>query len=328
LATLYLSRKALYSNLDQLRGKKPHILPVIKDNAYGHGLLPIAHLLKEYGIERVVVRSNREAEAIGSLFREILILFPHTGRSYRNFSYTIASLPQLRKNRHPYIHLKIDTGMHRSGIAPDEVGEALEIIRQKELELKGVFTHFCCADEPLHTDTFSALHRFYRVMEEVNRFCSKFNLPRPYYHWANSAGVELLPPDQLGDYIRPGIAIYGGVEGYQPVAKLTGRAILTRKIKPGEGVGYNKTFIAPREMEITLVDLGYGDGLPYFRNGAWLKETRALGKISMDSMVVEGRFEKEVVIFDDVRQFAQNFDTITYDILVKLHPRIKRVIVE
>jgi len=73
--------------------------------------------------------------------------------------------------------------------------------------------------------------------------------------------------------------------------------------------------------------VGYGDGIPYFREGIKLKNTNALGKISMDSMIVEGEFKKEVVVFDDIKEFAKNFDTITYDILVKMSPRIKRVIV-
>jgi len=78
-------------------------------------------------------------------------------------------------------------------------------------------------------------------------------------------------------------------------------------------------------MIISTIDVGYADGIPYFRNGCKLKETKALGKISMDSMIVEGDFD-EVVVFDDIKEFVNNFDTITYDILVKISPRIKREI--
>ncbi|MEO1942586.1 MAG: alanine racemase [Campylobacterales bacterium] len=326
MATLYLSQSALRANLKRLREKNPNIYGVIKDNGYGHGLLPIAKMLHQEGVKRVVVRDNREGERILPLFEEILILYPHTGRSYRNLSYAINSIEQLRKNRHPYIHLKIDTGMHRAGLSPSQLPEALKLIEEKGLELRGVFTHFCCADQ-LGADTFIALHRFKDVRREVEEFCQSRGWSTPIFHWANSAAVELLPPEELGDYIRPGIALYGGIEGYQPVAKLVGKVILTRKLERGEGVGYYKRFKALKPMDISLIDVGYGDGIPYFKNGAILKETRALGQISMDSMVVEGRFSKEVVIFDDVREFAKNFETITYDILVKLHPRIHRVIV-
>lgn len=328
MATLYLRKSALYSNLQKLRRKNPNILPVIKDNAYGHGLIPIAKLLREFGVKRVVVRDNREGEAILPLFEEILVLYPHTGMGYRNLSYAINSLEQLRKNRHPNIHLKIDIGMHRNGIAVEEVGEALELVKKKGLNLKGVFGHFCCADEPVEVDTFIQLERFKRIREEVLKFVEREGWPKPYFHLANSAGVEKLPPEELMDYIRPGIALYGGMEGYEPVAKLVAKPILTRKLKAGEGVGYNKAFIAPREIEITLVDVGYGDGLPYFTESVQFRDGRTIGKISMDSVAVEGRLEKEVVVFDDIKEFAKNFNTITYDLLVKLSPRIKRVVVE
>ena len=80
-------------------------------------------------------------------------------------------------------------------------------------------------------------------------------------------------------------------------------------------------------MIISTIDVGYGEGRPYFREGIKLKNANAFGKISMDSIIVEGEFKKEVVVFDDIKEFVKNFDTITYDILVKMSPRIKRVIV-
>jgi len=86
-------------------------------------------------------------------------------------------------------------------------------------------------------------------------------------------------------------------------------------------------YMSDGDIDITTVDVGYGDGVPYFKNGCRLKYTEAIGKISMDSMILKGNFEKEVVVFDDVKEFVKNFDTITYDILVKISPRIKRKIV-
>jgi alanine racemase len=213
--------------------------------------------------------------------------------------------------------------MHRNGILIDELDEALEIIKKKGLELRGVFSHFCCADETAN-DTFIQYKRFEEVRNRVIEFCKKNNLNLPYFHLANSEGLLKLP--FTFDYVRPGIAMYGGIDGFKPVMKLVANTISKRIISSFQGVGYNKNFMSDKEMRVSTIDIGYGDGIPYFKNGAKLKETNALGKISMDSMIVEGEWD-EVVVFDDVKEFVKNFDTISYDILVKMSMRIKRMIV-
>jgi len=322
VATLYINKKNFFKNLDKISSKNPNILAVIKDNAYGHGIVTISTLLSEYGIKKACVRNNKEAEVVKEFFEEILIFNPNTARSYVNFSYAINSLSQLKKNRHPNIHLKIDTLMHRNGILISELDNALEIIKEKELNLKGVFTHFCCSEE-VGCDTFIQYDKFLKVKEKILDFTEKNSMPRPYFHIANSTAVFKLP-DTL-DFVRPGIAMYGGIDGFEPVMSLVAKAVSVRELDANEGVGYNKTFMAKNKIKVTTVDVGYADGIPYFKNGCRLKNTQALGKISMDYMSVEGE-HKEVVVFDDVKEFVKNFDTITYDILVKISPRIKRVV--
>jgi alanine racemase len=171
-------------------------------------------------------------------------------------------------------------------------------------------------------DTFIQYERFKEVRQKALEFFK--NTQNPYFHIANSAALNKLP--DTFDYVRPGIAIYGGIEGYEGVMELRAEAVSVRELKPNQGCGYNKTFLSSKKIKITTVDVGYGDGLPYFKNGCKLKTAKALGKISMDSMIVEGE-HKEVVVFDDVKEFVKNFDTITYDILVKMTPRIKRVVI-
>jgi len=324
MATVLLHKKNLFHNLEIISKTNPNILAVIKDNAYGHGIISFSKMLKEWGIERVCVRNIQEAEAIRPFFKEIVVFYPHTGRGAKNFSYCINSLKQLKKNRHPYIHIKIDTGMHRNGIMPEEIEKALEISFEKGFEIKGVFSHFCCADET-GCDVFIQYERFKKIKSIIEDVFEKRSLPRPYFHIANSHALKKLP--DTFDYVRPGIAMYGGIEGYKPVMELRADVISTRKLEKGQGCGYNKMYMSETDIEITTVDVGYGDGIAYFKNGCRLKDAEALGKISMDSMILKGRFEKEVVVFDDVKEFVKNFDTITYDILVKISPRIKRKIV-
>jgi alanine racemase len=322
VATLYINKQNLFKNLDKISSKNPNILAVIKDNAYGHGIFTTSKLLKEYGIKKVCVRNNQEAELVKDLFEEILIFNPTTGRSFKNFSYAINSLTQLKKNRHPNIHLKIDTGMHRNGILISELDEALELIKEKEFNLIGVFSHFCCSEE-VGCDTFIQYDKFLNVKDKVLKFCKQNSLNKPYFHIANSTAIFKLP-DTL-DYVRPGIAIYGGIEGFEPVMSLVAKAVSVRELDAKEGVGYNKTFISDEKIKITTLDVGYADGIPWFKNGCKLKSTQAIGKISMDYMSVIGE-HKEVVVFDDIKEFVKNFDTITYEILVKMSPRIKRVV--
>ena len=323
MATIYINKKNLFSNLNKISSINPNILAVIKDNAYGHGIITISKLLKEYGIKKVCVRNNEEANIAKGFFEEVLIFNPTTARNAKNVSYAINSLSQLKKNRHPYIHLKIDTGFRRNGILEEEIEKSLEICAQKKFEIKGVFTHFCCADE-IGCDTFIQYDKFLKIKEKIKNFCKKNNLKMPYFHIANSAALFKLP-DTL-DYVRPGIAIYGGIEGFKPVMSLVANVVSNRELKKFEGCGYNKTFMSEKNIKITTIDIGYADGIPYFKNGCRLKQTRAIGKISMDYMIVEGEFKKEVIVFDDIKEFVKNFDTITYDILVKMSPRIKRVV--
>ena len=322
MATIYINKSKLFKNLDKISSINPNILAVIKDNAYGHGIITISKLLNEYGIKKACVRNNYEAVFVKEFFEEILIFNPSGAREAKNISYAINSLKQLKKNRHPYIHLKFDTGMHRNGILEEEVEEALNIAMQKNFEIRGVFSHFCCSEET-NNDTFIQYEKFKKIKSQIENFCEKKALKKPYFHIANSTALNKLP--DTFDYVRPGIAIYGGIDGYEGIMSLVAKTVSVREIE-NDGVGYNKMFFSKEKIKLSAVDVGYADGIPYFKNGCKLKNTEAVGKISMDYMSVKGE-HKEVVVFDDIKEFVKNFDTITYDILVKMSPRIKRVVI-
>ena len=323
MAYIEINKNNLLYNLEKIKKiTNKEILAVIKDNAYGHGILHIAKILKENGIKRVCVRNNYEANLVKNFFEEILVFFPTFEYNGMNVSYTISDIKQLKKSRHKKIHLKFDTGMHRNALSLENVDEILKLAFSK-FEVRGVFTHFCCSDE-VGNDTFIQLDKFKKLQTKIISYCKENNYKLPKFHIANSDAIGKI--DNYFDYVRSGIAIYGGIKDYKPVMSLWAEKIKTQKIFPNQSVGYNKKFIFQKEEIITLVDLGYSDGILYFDKELQLKDTKAVGKISMDSMMIKGEYKK-VCVFDDVREFVKNYPyTISYDILTKLKPNIKRIV--
>jgi len=324
LAYIEINKNNLLYNLEKIKNTtNSDILAVIKDNAYGHGILEVASILNEAGIKKVCVRNNFEANLVKKYFEEILVFFPTFEYNSANVSYTISDIKQLKRARHKKIHLKFDTGMHRNALNLDDIDEILELAFSK-FEVRGVFSHFCCSDE-LGCDTFIQLDRFKKLKQKIISYCEKNNYKLPKFHIANSDAIGKI--DEYFDYVRPGIAIYGGISGYKPVMSVWGEALKVQTIHKNEAVGYNKKYMFNEDTKTTLIDLGYSDGILYFDKELKLRDTKAVGKISMDSMMVIGEYKK-VCIFDDVKEFVKNYPyTITYDILTKLKTHIERKIV-
>ncbi len=327
-----LSKNAFFHNLDiisQKAGAVEKVSIVLKDNAYGHGLLEIAKLANEYGIKRAVVRNIDEAKKIEKLFDYILVLADIPQRNDR-FHYTINALEDLDKfSVGSNIELKVDTGMHRSGILPDELEEAFSIIQKRGLRLKGIFTHFRSADE-LSSELYWQKRNFDEVKKRSLELVKKYGFQKPLFHSCNSAA--LFRSQKLeDDFARVGIAAYGyleidGVFDYpplKPVLSLWAKKLSTRILQKGQRVGYGGVYEADRDMVISTYDIGYGDGI--FRGMKFIKDRDILGRVSMDSFIVEGD-GKEICVFDDAKKVAKSVDTISYEILVKLHPHLKKVI--
>ena len=335
MATIRLNRSHFYHNLSQFAlkiGSLEKIAIVLKDNAYGHGILQIAELASEYGIQKAVVRDVKEAKLIQRYFRDIIILGgaiePHEG-----FSFVVNSLDGLRLcPKQTPIELKIDTGMHRNGISMDEIGIALEIISQNKLNLVGVMSHYASADE-LGSEYFYQRQNF----KKVKSFIQEAGFENTRFHIDNSAGAMRCNEFEF-DLVRLGIGAYGYSHmassldslDLKPVLSLYAKRVSTRVLKRGERVGYGGEFVAPRDMQVSTYDIGYGDGwrrgdatLPYVtpHNGAFL------GRVSMDFVSLKGNSD-EVCIMQDALVAAKHFGTISYEITCALHADIKRIIVD
>jgi alanine racemase len=339
LAKIVLNKENYFHNLEIITkqtGSKEKTAVVLKDNAYGHGLLEIASLAKEFGITKAVVRTLEEAKKIESFFEQILIL---AERSYSTYSHTfhivvntIEEIERLPENTN--VHLKVDTGMHRNGITTKTLKEAILGLSSKNLNLTGVMTHYRSADE-LSCDFFFQRSVFNQVKKQVCEICEQLFLPIPKFHSANSSALFRFKNFDE-DFARVGIAQYGYLETnpifdnpkLKPVMSLWANKISTRTIEKNQKVGYGGKFIAKEKMEISTYDVGYGDGFlrlngehKYFTP----KGYEVLGKVSMDNLSINSS-DEEVCIFDDVKKLAEIHDTITYEITTTLMPGIKKVI--
>jgi alanine racemase len=335
MATIKLSKKNFYHNLNQITlqtGSVEKIAIVLKDNAYGHGLVEMARLACEYGITKAVVGTTQEAEAISAFFTEVVVL-GDTPQVEGGFTYVLNALEAIASV--PFgvkVELKVDTGMHRNGIELHQLEEALFRIQERGLLLQGVMTHYRSADV-LSSEFFWQQKRFEVVKQRVK----EAGVEGVRFHSHNSASI-LRTHHFSEDFVRVGIGAYGyselpplfNVVKLKPVLSLWAKRMATRHLKKGQRVGYGGDFIAPKDMVVSTYDVGYGDGLMRgLFEGKFLTPSghQLLGRISMDFVTFEGE-EEEVCLFENAQEVAEVLGTISYEVLTQLHPSVKREVVE
>jgi len=334
MAFITINKQNFFHNLNQFTlksGSKKNIAIVLKDNAYGHGLELMAQLSQEFGLTQAVVRNHAEAKIIKPYFKYILILGDSASLD-RQCSFALNSLEDIPKaQKGSRVDLKVDTGMHRNGIAMSDLETALTLIEKKGLILKGVMTHNRSADE-LTSELFWQTKQFEKIKKRVKTF-GFINIR---FHAFNSASALRLCCENE-DLIRLGIGAYGYNElpkiydglTLKPILSLWAKKVATRQLKKGERIGYGGQFIAPKNMTISTYDLGYGDG--WMRSNSMKPFVTAeglpiLGRISMDYIVLESEKE-EVCIMNDALSAGKQLKTISYEILTQLHTNIERVVI-
>ena len=211
------------------------------------------------------------------------------------------------------IHLKIDSGMNRQGLFPEQVPAFLESIRGiGEIELVGIMTHFAAAaEDPASVDI--QLGRFLPCVDMVRR-----EWPQAAAHAANSAATMYLPQTHL-DLVRCGIAVYGlspgqgdaQAEGLRPALSWTTQVALVKRVPAGEGVGYGFTFRPPADTDVALIPVGYGDGVFRLlgnRGHVVIGGQRypMVGRVSMDSFGVDVGTDCRVRTGDPVTLIGQD----------------------
>jgi alanine racemase len=338
------------------------VMAVVKANAYGHGAEPVARTALDSGASWLAV--NRLGEGVelrqAGIDAPILVMgyTPATGAAKavaHNLRLTVASTAVAEAlstaaalaGRCVPFHIKIDTGMGRAGLLPDEV---LSFVRQSRrlpgLLLEGAFTHFAVADAADKDYT----HRQFAMFLKIIATLEQEGIQIPLRHVANSAATLDLPEMHL-DAVRPGIAIYGlrpssGVGPalpLRPALALKSRVGRVRTLSPGSSISYGRTFVTQRPTPVALVPVGYGDGylrLNSNRGTVLIHGQRApiRGRICMDQFVVEitgiedVQADDEVVLIgrqgDDVlsaEEVALWGETINYEVVTQLMPRVPRV---
>ncbi len=246
------------------------IMAVVKANAYGHGLHIIAPTLLDEGCTCFAVTDAEEGWQLRRILGnkpDIIILsgiFDAEDASMCSESAltpTVSEIWQINTLKNALftgrVWIKVDTGMHRLGC--EDVVYMFSVCREQGMDVAGMMSHLACADIPDHPLN-------HRQAEAFRRYMAVLPEPVPA-SLLNSAGLVTMQ-GYVMDVVRPGIALYGAEPvrnrslGLQPVMQLTSRIMQVRTVRKGESISYGATFIAPEDMRIAIVALGYADGLP------------------------------------------------------------------
>ncbi len=376
-----ISKNAVKHNIGvfrQIIGPKVKLMAVVKSNAYGHGLMEFSYLAEQFGADYFGIDTLSEGVKLrnppagGGIKKPILVLgYTRHARmaeaAKNNISLTLYNaedLDFLFKNaklfvKHPLkIHLKIDTGMHRQGVYPEDLPNFLKRLKKvSHLELEGVYTHFASAKDityPFYTKW--QLEKFQKALNIL----TKAGFKKLLRH-AGATGAVLLYSESHFDMARVGIGLYGlwpSKEAEIQHNKILGKKIIlkpvlkwktivsqVKKVKKGEYVGYDLAERMVSDGKIAVLPIGYWHG--YDRGFSGIAEVlingarcRVLGKVSMDMIVVDitkaGKIEveNEAVLLGKQKngeitafELAQKIGTIPYEIITRINPQTPRIVV-
>ena len=356
---------ALRANVNVVRAAAPSaaVMAVVKADAYGHGLVPCAIAALEAGATWLGVALFQEAIALreAGVDGRLLAWLAVPGAAWgacieRDIDVSVSALWALEEvrgaalatGRSARVHLKIDTGLSRSGAAADDWPALVAAARTAEcdglVEVVGVWSHFACADTPGHPSVAEALATFARALEVAERA----GLRPEVRHLANSAAALAIPASHY-DLVRAGIAIYGltpGEEigtaealGLRPVMSLRARLASVKRVPAGSGVSYGHSYVTTQETTLGLVPLGYGDGIPRAASGlgpilAAGRVRPIVGRVCMDQVVVDLGDDAampgdDVVLYGGEGPTADTWasacGTIGYEIVTRIGVRVPRV---
>lgn len=349
-ATAYIDLAALKHNLTQIKQQAPHskVMAVVKANSYGHGLRHIAKSADgadAFGVARIeealqlracgVVKPILLLEGFYSS-GDLPVLVTNNIQTVVHCEEQLAALEQAQLETPVVVWLKIDSGMHRLGVRPEQYPEFVRRLKACSSVAKPLryMSHFGCADELDKPTTNQQTELFMSLTEGCEGERSL----------AASAGLLAWPDSQL-DWVRPGIIMYGvspfGEKhaqqmGYQPVMTLKSHLIAVRDVKAGESVGYGGNWTSERDTKVGVIAIGYGDGYPRmapYGTPVWVngRKVPLAGRVSMDMLTVDlgpdamDKVGDEATLWGQalpVEEVAEHIGTIAYELVTKLTSRV------
>ena len=361
-----IALQALKHNYSQLRehiGKGVKFMAVVKDNAYGHGMVKVSQALESYGAEYLAVAHADEGVILrrNGIKLPILVLVGFQKDEIHtiidnNLDVSIPSVDkaeylqsELEKlgNKKANIHLKIDTGMGRIGVRTERAVQFIERVSLlNRLNIVGVYSHFATSDDEDTSFAHYQHAQFQHVLAELKRL----KIEIPFIHIANSA-ASLELPETYHTMVRPGLALYGihpsrqGGNGLnlQPVLSLKSAMNFWKVAPANMSISYGRKYFTKTATKIATIPIGYGDG--YSRrlsNKAEVliqgKRYPVVGTICMDQIMVDVGIHATIHVGDDVVligssgnetitawELAVKLDTIPYEVLTGISERVPRV---
>ncbi len=355
---------AICDNVRGLREQlgSAEIMAVVKSFAYGNDATRVSQTLVREGVRWLAVAYPDEAIPLRRKGIDVPILVTNVLASEADkfAKYQLTALVSTRtmidaldraasgRGEVVDVHLEVDTGMSRMGARPDEAVELAAYVASKGgVELRGAMTHFAAADDPAEDDfTRGQIARFDATVAAIRAAGHDLEV----VHAANTAAAWRFPEARY-DVVRVGLGLYGvapstavGAAGtFRLALRFTSRVLQVRDVEAGESVGYGRTWRADRPSRIATVAIGYNDGFPRFMSNGGEVLIRGhrcpvVGNVCMDATMVdvtevEGVVEgDEVVLFGaqngariEVDELARRGNTITYEILTGISPRVRRI---
>lgn len=332
---------------------------VVKADAYGHGALAVARVAVEAGASYLAVATLGEAIELRQAGFTVPILLlglvlPDEARDIVDYDVTqvVCELPlaeaisreAVRQHKTAKVHLKVETGMGRIGIRPEEIGALAAAVKQlPNIEIEGMFSHFAMADSKDKTYTKGQLAKFEQALKAVEETGVKLKIR----HIAESAAILEIPEAHY-DMVRAGVIQYGMWPSdevthpidLKPVMKVCAKVVFMKTLHPGESIGYGRQFIAERESRIATLPIGYADGyIRAYGNGGYVsfggRKAPIAGRVCMDQVMVDVTDLPDVkegataVLFGDETVTADTaakwLNTINYEVTCLISPRVPRV---
>lgn len=314
----------MYRNLSD--GTK--MIGVIKTDGYGHGAIQIGRELERMSyVFGYAVATAEEALILrhAGLQKPILILgytYPYCYEDLIRYNirpavFRVDMIDELsacarRLGKVVKVHVKVDTGMTRVGINPDDDGVAFvdKVLHAEGVDLEGIFTHFARADE---ADKASAREQLKIMQNFIARIETELDCRIPVKHCSNSAGIIELPEANM-DVVRAGITLYGlwpseqvlrDIVSLRPVLTLKSHIVLIKEVEAGVPISYGGTYVTPKKMRVATIPVGYGDGYPRgLSNKGYVlirgRKAPILGRVCMDQFMVSVDEIPEAVQGDEV----------------------------